>query len=146
MKVQYFLLGLVAALTLGAVGAAGSVPLGSHSTVARGTEASPSPSASPSATPSSSPTPTEEPSNEPSPSPEPSSSPSAHPCNHGFYVSQAAHGKHGGAYTSSVAQSQLGKDGDCSQPLPSPGPSSGHTTRDQQQASGSPDSGENESH
>jgi hypothetical protein len=41
-----------------------------------------------------------------------------HPCNHGFYVSQAAHAKKGGAYVSSVAQSKLGKDGNCTAPLP----------------------------
>jgi hypothetical protein len=43
-----------------------------------------------------------------------------HPCNHGFYVSQAAHAKKGGAYVKQVAQSDLGKNGDCSAPLPAP--------------------------
>src|SRR6266487_1767040 len=33
----------------------------------------------------------------------------AHPCNHGYYVSQAAHAKKGGQYTSGIAQSDLGK-------------------------------------
>jgi hypothetical protein len=46
--------------------------------------------------------------------------PGQHPCNHGFYVSQAAHAKKGGAYVSQVAQSALGKNGVCSAPLPSP--------------------------
>lgn len=41
-----------------------------------------------------------------------------HPCNHGFYVSQAAHAKKGGNYVSRVAQSNLGKDGNCSARLP----------------------------
>ena len=44
----------------------------------------------------------------------------AHPCNHGFYVSQAAHAKKGGKYVSSVAQGNLGKNGNCSAPLPKP--------------------------
>ena len=43
-----------------------------------------------------------------------------HPCNHGFYVSQAAHAHKGGQYVSSVAKSDLGKNGDCSAPLPAP--------------------------
>ena len=42
----------------------------------------------------------------------------AHPCNHGYYVSQAAHAKKGGKYVSGVAQSNLGKAGSCSAPLP----------------------------
>ena len=41
-----------------------------------------------------------------------------HPCNHGYYVSQAAHAKKGGKYVSGVAKSKLGKDGNCSDPLP----------------------------
>jgi hypothetical protein len=41
-----------------------------------------------------------------------------HPCNHGFYVSQAAHAKKGGKYVSGVARSNLGKDGNCSAKLP----------------------------
>ncbi len=47
---------------------------------------------------------------------------SAHPCNHGFYVSQAAHSKKGGAYVSGIAQSDLGRDGNCAAPLPAPAP------------------------
>lgn len=43
---------------------------------------------------------------------------SGHPCNHGFYVSQAAHSKKGGKFVSSVAQGSLGKNGSCSAPLP----------------------------
>jgi hypothetical protein len=43
-----------------------------------------------------------------------------HPCNHGFYVSQAAHAKKGGAYVKQIAKSDLGKNGDCSAPLPAP--------------------------
>jgi hypothetical protein len=38
----------------------------------------------------------------------------AHPCNHGYYVSQAAHAKKGGSSVSRVAKSKLGKDGNCS--------------------------------
>lgn len=41
-----------------------------------------------------------------------------HPCNHGFYVSQAAHAKKGGDYVKKIAQSNLGKNRDCSAPLP----------------------------
>ena len=43
---------------------------------------------------------------------------SQHPCNHGYYVSQAAHAKKGGKSVSGVAQSNLGKDGNCSAKLP----------------------------
>jgi hypothetical protein len=43
-----------------------------------------------------------------------------HPCNHGYYVSQAAHAKKGGAYVKQIAQGNLGKNGDCSAPLPAP--------------------------
>jgi len=46
--------------------------------------------------------------------------PGQHPCNHGFYVSQAAHAKKGGAYVSQIARSSLGKNGVCSAPLPAP--------------------------
>ena len=46
----------------------------------------------------------------------------AHPCNHGFYVSQAAHAKKGGGYVKQVAHSDLGKNGNCSAPLPAPAP------------------------
>jgi hypothetical protein len=45
-----------------------------------------------------------------------------HPCNHGFYVSQAAHAKKGGGYVKQVAHSDLGKNGNCSAPLPAPAP------------------------
>ena len=45
-----------------------------------------------------------------------------HPCNHGYYVSQAAHAKKGGGYVSGVAQSDLGKNGNCSAPLPAKAP------------------------
>ena len=51
-----------------------------------------------------------------------SSANSVHPCNHGFYVSQAAHSKKGGGYVSGIAQSNLGKDGSCSAPLPAQAP------------------------
>jgi hypothetical protein len=46
--------------------------------------------------------------------------PGQHPCNHGFYVSQAAHAKKGGGYVSQVAKGSLGKNGVCSAPLPAP--------------------------
>jgi len=45
-----------------------------------------------------------------------------HPCNHGYYVSQAAHAKKGGHSVSGIAQSDLGKDGKCTAPLPSKAP------------------------
>jgi hypothetical protein len=45
-----------------------------------------------------------------------------HPCNHGFYVSQAAHAKKGGGYVKQIAQSDLGKNANCSAPLPAPAP------------------------
>jgi len=117
MKAQLFLIGLVAVLSLGALTLADATPMASHSTgVGRPTQdlASPSPEESPD------PSDTPDPSDSPESSPSPGSSPSAHPCNHGFYVSQAAHGHHGGAFTSQIARSDLGKNGDCSQPLPSP--------------------------
>lgn len=44
-----------------------------------------------------------------------------HPCNHGAYVSAAAHAHKGGGYVSSVAKGKLGKDGNCSAPLPAAG-------------------------
>jgi len=47
-----------------------------------------------------------------------------HPCNHGFYVSQAAHAHKGGDYVKQIAQSDLGKNGDCSAPLPAQAPAS----------------------
>ena len=47
-----------------------------------------------------------------------SSGSSAHPCNHGAYVSRAAHAHKGGRYVSSVAKGTLGKNGPCSAPLP----------------------------
>jgi hypothetical protein len=43
---------------------------------------------------------------------------SSHPCNHGYYVSQAAHAKKGGSYVSGIAKSKLGKQGGCTAPLP----------------------------
>jgi hypothetical protein len=42
----------------------------------------------------------------------------AHPCNHGYYVSQAAHARKGGQYTSGIAKRGLGKNGSCTAPLP----------------------------
>jgi hypothetical protein len=41
-----------------------------------------------------------------------------HPCNHGAYVSAAAHAHKGGGYVSSIAKGKLGKNGNCSAPLP----------------------------
>jgi hypothetical protein len=41
---------------------------------------------------------------------------STHPCNHGFYVSQAAHAKHSGQDVSKVAHSSAGKSGTCTKP------------------------------
>jgi hypothetical protein len=66
----------------------------------------------------------------PAESPDPSQSPETsgpapagtHPCNHGFYVSQAAHLHKGGQYVSSVGKSDLGKNGACTAPLPQPAP------------------------
>lgn len=43
---------------------------------------------------------------------------SGHPCNHGAYVSAAAHAHQGGGHVSKVARSGLGKNGSCSAPLP----------------------------
>jgi hypothetical protein len=52
---------------------------------------------------------------------------SGHPCNHGAYVSAAAHTHKGGGYVSSVAKGKLGKSGGCSAPLPAnPGSTGGH--------------------
>ena len=47
---------------------------------------------------------------------------SGHPCNHGSVVSRAAHAHKGGGYVSSVAKGKLGKNGDCSAPLPASEP------------------------
>jgi hypothetical protein len=55
-------------------------------------------------------------------SPAAASGKAAHPCNHGYYVSQAAHAKKGGQYTSGIAQSDLGKNGSCTAPLPAQPP------------------------
>lgn len=44
--------------------------------------------------------------------------PTAHPCNHGYYVSRAAHAGKGGQYVSAIARSALGKNGSCTAPLP----------------------------
>jgi hypothetical protein len=52
----------------------------------------------------------------------------AHPCNHGYYVPQAAHAKKGGAYVKQIAQSNLGKNGNCSAPLPAPAPNTKSNT------------------
>jgi len=82
-----------------------------------------SPSPSPSArSPLKSPAPAETP--EPGESPDSADSTTAgtHPCNHGFYVSQAAHAHKGGHYVSTIAKSDLGKNGDCKAPLPTPAP------------------------
>ena len=57
-----------------------------------------------------------------------SAKPATHPCNHGFYVSQAAHAKKGGGYVKQVAQSDLGKNGNCSAPLPAPAPNTKPST------------------
>ena len=43
---------------------------------------------------------------------------SGHPCNHGAYVSGAAHAHKGGGYVSSVAKGKLGTNGSCAAPLP----------------------------
>ena len=41
-----------------------------------------------------------------------------HPCNHGSYVSRAAHQHKGGKSVSGVAKGSLGKDKSCTTPLP----------------------------
>lgn len=114
----------------GAVAAASAVALGGAVAVyaAQPTphgRPTPSPSPSVRSLPSPSPSATETPS--PAQSPKPQASPEAadsgstgHPCNHGWYVSQAAHKHAGGAYVSSVARSDLGKDGTCTAALPQP--------------------------
>jgi len=113
MKVQFFLLGAVVALTLGALSSASFAPVASHSKAATAKSAArPSPeSGMTSATPKAA---------DSAATPDAPSSPSAHPCNHGFYVSQVAHEHKGGKFTSSVAQGDLGKNGDCSKPVPTP--------------------------
>jgi len=50
---------------------------------------------------------------------------SGHPCNHGAYVSAAAHAHKGGGFVSSVAKGKLGKNGTCAATLPAPADSSG---------------------
>jgi hypothetical protein len=118
MKIQLFLLGAVAALTVGALSVAGSVPVASRIASPARTS-SPSPSPSPEASPEVS-TATVIVPVIATDTPTPATSPSAHPCNHGFYVAQVAHGHHGGKFTSSVAKSDIGKDGDCTKPVPTP--------------------------
>lgn len=49
-------------------------------------------------------------------SPQARAASSGHPCNHGYYVSQAAHSKHSGQDVSKVAHSNAGKDGACTKP------------------------------
>ena len=78
----------------------------------------PTPSPSPEASPEARPSP--KPSAQPSPEAGDNETSGGHPCNHGWYVSQAAHKHAGGAYVSSVARSDLGKNGSCTAPLPSP--------------------------
>ena len=119
MRIQLFLIGVVAALSLGALTLADAVPTGNTSTALQNVGPSPIRSASPSPTPTVQASPSESPvPAEVAATPEPT--PSAHPCNHGFYASQAAHAKKGGHFTRTVARSDLGKDGDCTQPLPTP--------------------------
>ena len=118
MKVKLFLIGAAGVLSLGAITLSNTMLVASASP---GRSNPPAVAASPSAEPSDTP----DPSDTPESTPSPESSPGAHPCNHGFYVSQAAHAHKGGAYTSSIAQSDLGKNGDCSAPLPTPAASGG---------------------
>lgn len=49
---------------------------------------------------------------------QPGQGPAGHPCNHGSYVSRAAHKHLGGQYVRGVARGDLGKNGSCSAPLP----------------------------
>lgn len=49
---------------------------------------------------------------------QPGQSPAGHPCNHGSYVSQAAHKHKGGHYVRGIARGDLGKNGSCAAPLP----------------------------
>lgn len=120
MKVQLLLIGAVGVLSLGAMTLAGSVPLAHTSPGTPTSSVSPSPE--PSETPEASPSPE----SSPEPADTPEAAATAHPCNHGFYVSEAAHGHKGGAYTAQIGHSDLGKNGDCSAPLPSPLATSTH--------------------
>ena len=81
---------------------------------------SPSPSVQQVATPSPPPSETQSPAPSDTPKAATGNTSSGHPCNHGWYVSQAAHKHAGGAYVSSVAKSDLGKNGTCTAPLPPP--------------------------
>jgi hypothetical protein len=58
------------------------------------------------------------------PAPQNSSKNGQHPCNHGYYVSQAAHAHKGGDHVKQIAQSDLGKNGNCSAALPAQAPAS----------------------
>src|SRR5437588_3551064 len=98
MKVQFFLLGAVVALTLGALSSASLVPVGSHSKAAT---AKPAATSSPEIATSSA-------SAAPDANAGPDSTSKTHPCNHGFYVSQVAHQHKGGKFVSQVAQGDLG--------------------------------------
>jgi hypothetical protein len=125
MSMKYVWAGAIAMLV--ALGGAVTVFAAQPSPKPHG-KPSPSPSVQQVAAPSPSPSeqPVEQPSPEPSDAPDTSAGNNAggnsgtHPCNHGWYVSQAAHKHAGGAYVSSVAQSDLGKNGTCTAPLPSP--------------------------
>lgn len=113
MRVQFFILGAIVALTFGALSVTSLTPVGSHSKAATAAAThSPEAATTDSAT-------TDADANA---APDVDTSPSAHPCNHGFYMSQVAHEHKGGKFVSSVAQSDLGKNGDCSKPVPTPTP------------------------
>jgi hypothetical protein len=111
MRVQFLLLGAVVALTFGALSYTSMAPVGS---ISKAVKAKPSPEASTAAQTRSTTAP------DASAAPETSSSLSTHPCNHGFYMSQVAHQHKGGKFVSQVAKSDLGKNGDCSKPVPTP--------------------------
>ena len=125
-------LAAIAGLTIGLLAGAGYATQAIHTTLAANVTASSGATVHDS---NARPEPAEipEPSDSPeaSATPEPSESPGTaagsavagnHPCNHGFYVSRAAHAHKGGGYVSSVAHTDLGKNGDCSAPLPAPSP------------------------
>jgi hypothetical protein len=154
MKIQLFLIGAVVALSLGALTLADAVPTGSTSNppqlMGPTAIATPSPLPSPKVEArSTAPSPLLA-VVVPAPEPTPTGKPSAHPCNHGFFVSGAEPGEHGGSFTRTVAKSNLGKGGDCTVPPTTPATATvsakkGSDEQGQKSDEGSGDHGQKES-
>ena len=128
---RHLIFGLVAAggLTIGLLAGAGFASHNLTLSPVAGVTATGPDAAGGGATPKAKPSESPEPADTPDPSETPeagggkppgTAAPATHPCNHGFYVSQAAHAHQGGPFVSSVARTDLGRNGDCTAPLPKP--------------------------